>query len=66
MGHNLGMWHDFKAPIPYDCEKPRKFEGEICKGLMDYIDDGVAWSKCSMMDFSRYLAPKIPCLKREN
>jgi len=26
-----------------------------CRGLLDYVDDGVGWSKCSSRDFSRYL-----------
>ena len=43
----------------------REYNGEKCRGLMDYIDDGVGWSKCSMMDFSRYLTSggtEQPCL----
>ena len=54
IGHALGMEHDFGT---------RKYQNETCRGLLDYYVDGVAWSKCSMMDFSRYLAPKFPCLK---
>merc|ERR550539_987423 len=26
-----------------------------CRGLMDYVDDGVGWSKCSARDISRFL-----------
>jgi len=61
IGHNLGMWHDFQCASH---DNPRKYQGESCKGLMDYIlGDGNTWSKCSMMDFSRYVAPNFPCLK---
>ena len=43
----------------------RKFEDAECRGLMDYIDDGVGWSACSARDFSRYLTnggTSPPCL----
>ena len=61
------MEHDFDQRI-LDLEKRyeyREYNGEKCQGLMDYIDDGVGWSKCSMMDFSRYLTSggtEEPCL----
>ena len=61
------MWHDM---IPFtDLQDPeyRKYlnEPQDCRGLMDYVDDGTGWSKCSMMDFSRYLTSggkKKPCI----
>jgi hypothetical protein len=56
------MQHDFKKNIGPDGYqiKPyvyRKYESESkdCRGLMDYIDDGVGWSACSARDFSRYI-----------
>jgi len=54
LGHSLGMAHDFKSKGPYVY---RKYESESkdCRGLMDYIDDGVGWSACSARDMSRYL-----------
>jgi len=54
LGHSLGMAHDFKSKNPYVY---RKYESNTndCRGLMDYIDDGVGWSACSARDFSRYL-----------
>ena len=68
MGHTLGMDHDFKQDV-YDASgryEYRRFRGrEQCRGLMDYIDDGVGWSRCSARDFSRYLTSagtKAPCL----
>ena len=69
MGHDLGMWHDF-----YDHTYPyvyRKYQNEArdCRGLMDYIDDGMGWSKCSASDFSRYITrggTRRPCLKIHN
>lgn len=68
MGHTLGMDHDFKQDV-YNAGRGyeyRKYEdGELCRGLMDYIDDGVGWSKCSARDFSRYLTSagtQEPCL----
>ena len=36
-----------------------------CRGLMDYIDDGVGWSKCSASDFTNALTNRgqdKPCL----
>ena len=69
VGHSLGMDHDFKQDV-YDAGQGfeyRKYEYESadCRGLMDYIDDGVGWSKCSARDFSRYITSagrKKPCL----
>ena len=63
------MDHDFKQHI-YDARQIyeyRKYENDPreCRGLMDYIDDGVGWSKCSARDFSRYITSagrKKPCL----
>ena len=43
----------------------RTFDNNDCRGLMDYIDDGVGWSKCSARDFSRYITDggaTDPCL----
>ena len=65
IGHNLGMEHDFKQDI-FDNEyrfEYREYKNEECRGLMDYIDDGVGWSKCSMMDFSNYIAQNPRCMK---
>jgi len=64
LGHSLGMAHDFKSKNPYVY---RKYQGErkSCRGLMDYIDDGVGWSACSARDFSRYITDGgtgTPCL----
>jgi len=69
IGHNLGMTHDFIQSVyddTYEYEY-RKYQNEPtdCRGLMDYIDDGVGWSKCSARDFSRYITSggtKSPCL----
>ena len=59
IGHNLGMDHDFYKKEYDDFGNViyhyREYENEECRGLMDYIDDGVGWSKCSMLDFSQYL-----------
>ena len=68
LGHSLGMAHDFYQKNPY---KYRKYESESkdCRGLMDYIDDGVGWSGCSARDFSRYLTDggtNKPCLLKGN
>ena len=68
LGHALGMAHDFYQKRPY---KYRKYETERkdCRGLMDYIDDGVGWSACSARDFSRYLTnagTMKPCLLKGN
>jgi len=65
IGHNLGMEHDFIQEI-YNTEhrfEYREYKNEECRGLMDYIDDGVGWSKCSMMDFSNYFAENPRCMK---
>ena len=65
----MGMAHDFKSKGPYVY---RKYETETndCRGLMDYIDDGVGWSACSARDFSRYITDggtaKRPCLLKGN
>ena len=59
------MDHDFIQEI-YDTERRfeyREYKGEECRGLMDYIDDGVGWSKCSMMDFSNYIVQYPRCMK---
>jgi len=71
IGHNLGMDHDFKQKVKDSTGKYeyRNYEKETkkCRGLMDYIDDGVGWSKCSARDFSRYLTSggsKTACLKK--
>ena len=62
------MQHDFYK------KKKKKFhyrknhnEKKNCRGLMDYVDDGVGWSKCSASDFSNFITDdgkKTPCLKR--
>ena len=65
------MDHDFKQDV-YDAGQGfeyRKYEYESadCRGLMDYIDSGVGWSKCSARDFSGYLTSagtKEPCLPK--
>ena len=64
------MAHDFKQDVYNNGGgyQYRKYEKETkdCRGLMDYIDDGVGWSKCSARDFSRYLTSagtKTACLK---
>lgn len=59
IGHNLGMDHDFDQN-ELDTNKryvykSYNYESTKCRGLMDYIDDGVGWSRCSARDFSRYL-----------
>jgi len=69
IGHNLGMAHDFdqkkyNAGKGYVYRKYQKSKKD-CRGLMDYIDDGVGWSACSARDFSRYLTSAgttNPCL----
>ena len=73
LGHNLGMAHDFNQTI-YNAKQEyvyRKYQKskKDCRGLMDYIDDGVGWSACSARDFSRYLTSagtKDPCLKSKS
>ena len=51
------MAHDFIEPVSPSGYEYRKYQNEAteCRGLMDYIDDGVGWSKCSARDFSRYI-----------
>ncbi len=73
IGHNLGMYHDFKQDVKEEKNiyEYRKYEEESkdCRGLMDYIDDGVGWSACSVRDFSRYLTDagnSNPCFPRGN
>jgi hypothetical protein len=78
------MEHDFDNKDPKTGKYLyRKYadEKKDCRGLMDYIDDGVGWSACSALDFSFYLyhttcekdkacefdtANKIPCLLKGN
>ena len=66
------MEHDFDNKDPKTGKYLyRKYadEKKDCRGLMDYIDDGVGWSACSALDFSYYLydtANKIPCLLKGN
>ena len=65
IGHNLGMNHDFDQDV-YDNTgrfEYREYKNEECRGLMDYIDDGVGWSKCSMFDFSTYISRFPGCMK---
>ena len=70
IGHTLGMAHDFDQKTynsngKYVYRKYQKSKKD-CKGLMDYLDNGVGWSACSARDFSRYLTSagtKKPCLK---
>ena len=62
------MKHDFNEPRDGTYRKYLT-ETTDCRGLMDYIDDGVGWSKCSARDFSRYLTSggsTAPCLKGKN
>ena len=67
IGHNLGMDHDFYKKERDDFGNViyyyREYENEECRGLMDYIDDGVGWSKCSMFDFSTYISRFPSCMK---
>jgi len=68
IGHNLGMDHDFKGDgkLWHGGYEYRQYQNEECRGLMDYIDDGVGWSKCSAIDFSNYITnagTTDPCLK---
>ena len=62
------MQHDFyrQQGGKYFYRKYQK-EAKDCRGLMDYIDNGVGWSKCSASDFSNYITnegTREPCLKR--
>ena len=69
LGHTIGMLHDFVQFI-YDSTNEYVYrtysqDSQECRGLMDYIDDGVGWSKCSASDFTRILTnggKKKPCL----
>ena len=68
IGHNLGMDHDFDEDIlkTQGIYEYREYKGQECRGLMDYVDDGVGWSKCSMMDFSRKITfgdTQKPCIE---
>ena len=66
------MAHDFDQE-KYDqgITKYRKYQSDPseCRGLMDYVDDGIGWSKCSARDFSRYITyggRRKPCLAGNN
>ena len=65
MGHDFDQYvYDYRGIYQY-----RTYESDSadCRGLMDYIDDGVGWSKCSARDFSRYITSggtKQPCIKK--
>jgi len=74
IGHNLGMFHDFNDLLSNPRRKiytyrthPSLPKGKSCRGLMDYIDDGSGWSKCSASDFSRSIThpdgSASPCIK---
>ena len=66
IGHLLGMVHDFVDGSDPKNRVYRQYKNEDCRGLMDYVDDGVGWSKCSARDFSRYITSgesTTPCLK---
>ena len=63
------MQHDFNTSVHTATGRfeyrTYKNEPEECRGLMDYIDDGVGWSKCSASDFTRLLTnggKSEPCL----
>ena len=62
------MAHDFdQDKYNQGITKYRKYQSDPsdCRGLMDYVDDGVGWSKCSARDFSRYITyggRRKPCL----
>ena len=51
------MEHDFEKKDQIKGYLYRKYESEPkdCRGIMDYIDDGVGWSACSARDFSRHI-----------
>ena len=60
IGHTLGMEHDFRNDLSDGGTNPdttvyRQRDGRNCRGLMDYVDNGVGWSTCSIRDFSQYL-----------
>ena len=65
MGHDFDQYvYDYRGIYQY-----RTYESDSadCRGLMDYVDDGVGWSKCSARDFSRYITSggtKQPCIKK--
>ena len=69
----MGMDHDFWWKDPetkkYKYKQYEKEPTKDCRGLMDYVNDGVGWSACSARDFSRYLTDggtKKPCLLKGN
>jgi len=65
LGHTLGMLHDCIQCTPKYVYRTYKDEFKECRGLMDYINDGVGWSKCSASDFTRVLTnggKNKPCL----
>ena len=74
VGHGLGMHHDFVQEIfdkysetsdPKKMYKYRTHKTKPCRGMMDYIDDGVGWSQCSASDFSNHITAKhsvLPCI----
>ena len=50
---------------PNKMYKYKKYYGNTCRGIMDYIDDGVGWSQCSARDFSRLITnggASNPCI----
>ena len=67
MGHDFDQYvYDYRGIYQY-----RTYESDSadCRGLMDYIDDGLGWSKCSARDFSRYITSmgtKEPCISKQN
>ena len=75
IGHNLGMDHDFIQSVydsgnGYEYRTYKTANSADCRGLMDYIDDGVGWSKCSASDFSNYITnvgkkSPLKCIKRK-
>ena len=66
------MAHDFdQDKYNQGITKYRKYQNDPsdCRGLMDYVDDGVGWSKCSARDFSQYITyggRRKPCLGGNN
>ena len=69
------MAHDFFNneaafnEVPVYTYRKYQYETNDCRGLMDYVDDGVGWSKCSARDFSRYITKggrRKPCLAGKN
>lgn len=67
IGHNLGMFHDFDDYAPRYTYRTHRSNSRSCRGLMDYIDDGSGWSKCSASDFSRSIThpdgSASPCIQ---